>query len=47
MGDIEADGAAVRDCRMAGEKKLRRIEATMVGNAIGPSWQSWLYAMLR
>lgn len=36
MGDVEADGAAaVRDCRMAGEKRLRRIVATMMGNAIG------------
>lgn len=36
MGDIEDDGAvAVRDCRRAGEKKLRRIEATIVGSAIG------------
>lgn len=36
MGDIEDDGAvAVRDWRRAGEKRLRRIGATMAGNAIG------------
>lgn len=36
MGDVEADGAAaVRDGRMAGEKRLRRSAAAMMGNAIG------------
>jgi hypothetical protein len=36
MGDIEAAGAmAVRDCRVSGEKKWRRIVPTMMGNAIG------------
>lgn len=42
MGDIEDAGVVVvRDCRRAGEKKLRRIEATMVGSAIGLLLAVW------
>lgn len=42
MGDIEDAGAVVvRDCRRAGEKKLRRIEATIVGSAIGLLLAVW------
>jgi hypothetical protein len=45
MGDdIEDAGVvAVRDWRRAGEKKLRRIEATMVGSAIGLLSAAWTF----
>lgn len=45
MGDIEDDGAvAVRDCRRAGEKMLRKIGATMVGSTIGLLSAVWTFS---
>jgi hypothetical protein len=45
MGDdIEDAGVvAVRDWRRAGEKKLRRMEATMLGSAIGLLAAVWTF----